>query len=303
MNIIKHENDFIRHIVTIKNLSDKTIIAYKSDLNDFFNFITDSKIKEISSNTIFSYFESLSKFKKLKDTTINRKIITLKQYFAYLEEYYKYKNPFSKLKFRFKKEKKLPKTLTIYEIKLLLSILKKQTFTSTSFQQLESYRDLALIDLLISTGIRIGEACKITLNDINLVDKVILIHGKGRKERVIYISSLDTYRNIKKWLKIRKKYISYTDHLFINRYGKCLTINSIDNIFRKYKKLAKINPLATPHFLRHTFATNLLSNGADIRSVQEILGHANVSTTEIYTEVTNNRKKEVLSKYNYRNNI
>lgn len=303
MNIIKHENDFIRHIVTIKNLSDKTIIAYKSDLNDFFNFITDSKIKEISSNTIFSYFESLSKFKKLKDTTINRKIITLKQYFTYLEEYHKYKNPFSKLKFRFKKEKKLPKTLTIYEIKLLLSILKKNTFTSTSFQQFESYRDLALIDLLISTGIRIGEACKITLNDINLVDKVILIHGKGRKERVIYISSLDTYRNIKKWLKIRKKHISYTDHLFINRYGKCLTINSIDNIFRKYKKLAKINPLATPHFLRHTFATNLLSNGADIRSVQEILGHANVSTTEIYTEVTNNRKKEVLSKYNYRNNI
>lgn len=303
MNIIKHENDFIRHIVTIKNLSDKTIIAYKSDLNDFFNFITDSKIKEISPNTIFSYFESLSKFKKLKDTTINRKIITLKQYFTYLEEYHKYKNPFSKLKFRFKKEKKLPKTLTIYEIKLLLSILKKQTFTSTSFQQFESYRDLALIDLLISTGIRIGEACKITLNDINLVDKVILIHGKGRKERVIYISSLDTYRNIKKWLKIRKKHISYTDHLFINRYGKCLTINSIDNIFRKYKKLAKINPLATPHFLRHTFATNLLSNGADIRSVQEILGHANVSTTEIYTEVTNNRKKEVLSKYNYRNNI
>ena len=79
MNIIKHENDFIRHIVTIKNLSDKTIIAYKSDLNDFFTFIKDSKIKEISSNTIFSYFESLSKFKKLKDTTINRKIITLKQ--------------------------------------------------------------------------------------------------------------------------------------------------------------------------------------------------------------------------------
>ena len=303
MNIIKHENDFIRHIVTIKNLSNKTIIAYKSDLNDFFNFITDSKIKEISSNTIFSYFESLSKFKKLKDTTINRKIITLKQYFTYLEEYHKYKNPFIKLKFRFKKEKKLPKTLTIYEIKLLLSILKKNTFTSTSFQQFESYRDLALIDLLISTGIRIGEACKITLNDINLVDKVILIHGKGRKERVIYISSLDTYRNIKKWLKIRKKHISYTDHLFINRYGKCLTINSIDNIFRKYKKLSKINPLATPHFLRHTFATNLLSNGADIRSVQEILGHANVSTTEIYTEVTNNRKKEVLSKYNYRNNI
>ena len=156
--------------------------------------------------------------------------------------------------------------------------MKKNTFTSTSFQQFESYRDLALIDLLISTGIRIGEACKITLNDINLVDKVILIHGKGRKERVIYISSLDTYRNIKKWLKIRKKHISYTDHLFINRYGKCLTINSIDNIFRKYKKLSKINPLATPHFLRHTFATNLLSNGADIRSVQEILGHANVST-------------------------
>lgn len=303
MNITHYKNNFIAHITTIKNLSCKTIIAYQSDLNDFFKYSNLLKVKEINSKVILSYFEYLSKIKKLKDTTINRKIITIKQYFNYLEDFYKIKNPFIKLKFRFKKEKRLPKTLTINEIKLLLSTLKRQTFNTSSFQQFEAYRDLALIDLLISTGIRIGEAVKITLNDINIVDKVILIHGKGRKERIIYLSSIDTYKNIKKWIKIRKSYNKFSNMLFINRYGNPLSINSVDNIFRKYKKIAKINFLATPHYLRHTFATNLLSNGADIRSVQEILGHANVSTTEIYTEVTNNRKKEVLSKYNYRNNL
>ena len=105
------------------------------------------------------------------------------------------------------------------------------------------------------------------------------------------------------WLKIRKNYNPITDKIFVNRYGQQLSIHGIEYIYNAYKKASGINMKSTPHYLRHTFATNLLANGADLRSVQEILGHSSVSTTEIYTEVTTNRKKQVLNKYNYRNKM
>ena len=129
----------------------------------------------------------------------------------------------------------------------------------------------------------------------------MLIHGKGRKERLLYLSSSDTINNIKKWLDIKSNHLS--NYLFLNRYGNPLTIHSFEDIFYKYRDLSKINHYSIPHYLRHTFATNLLTNGADIRSAQDILGHSSISTTEIYTEVSINRKQEILLKYNYRNNI
>lgn len=164
-------------------------------------------------------------------------------------------------------------------------------------------RNLALIDILISTGIRIAEASNISLNDIIYSERVILIHGKGRKQRLIYISCHQTWNNLIKWIKIRKTLTTYTDMLFVNRYGKQLGIHGIEYIYNQLKMDAKINPKSTPHYLRHTFATYLLANGADLRSVQEILGHSSVAITEIYTEVTANRKKQVLNKYNYRNKL
>ena len=140
---------------------------------------------------------------------------------------------------------------------------------------------------------------KVNNND----EKIILIHGKGRKQRLVYISSEKTWNNLINYITIRNVRCYNTNYLFVNKFNEKLSINSIDNIYRKYKKLANINNKSTPHYLRHTFATNLLSNGADIRSVQELLGHSSISITEIYTEVSKSRKVEVLSKYNYRNNL
>lgn len=187
--------------------------------------------------------------------------------------------------------------------KLLNHLYIEQKNAKSDFVLWKSSRDLALIDILISTGIRIAEAANISLEDIIVSEHTILIHGKGRKQRLIYISCADTWKNLLQWLKIRRTRLTSTDKVFVNRCGEQLGIHGIEYIYNTLKKETGINPQSTPHYLRHTFATNLLSNGADLRSVQEILGHSSISTTEIYTEVTVKRKKQVLNKYNYRNKL
>lgn len=303
MRLEKHLDSFIIEMRNTKNLSNKSIKAYYSDILNFIKFINEQDDKLINSKNLIKYIDSLRTIKKLKDSSIKRKIISLKIFTQYLYDYSIIDTyPFHRLKFKYKKEHTLPKTLTIEEVKkLLYCITSSFSLTSSNFKIFEGTRDLAIIDLLISTGIRIGEVCSIKLDDINIIDKTLIIHGKGRKERLLYLSSSATINNIKKWLDIRSNHL--TNYLFLNRYGNPLTIHSIEDIFYKYRDLSKINPKSTPHYLRHTFATNLLTNGADIRSVQEILGHSNISTTEIYTEISLNRKQEVLTKFNYRNNI
>lgn len=303
MSLEKHLDSFIIEMRNTKNLSNKSIKAYYSDILNFIKFINEQNDKLINSENLIKYIDSLRTIKKLKDSSIKRKIISLKIFTQYLYDYSIIDTyPFHRLKFKYKREHTLPKTLTIEEVKkLLCCITSSFSLTSSNFKIFEGTRDLAIIDLLISTGIRIGEVCSIKLDDINIIDKTLLIHGKGRKERLLYLSSAETINNIKKWLDIRSNHL--TNYLFLNRYGNPLTIHSIEDIFYKYRDLSKINPNSTPHYLRHTFATNLLSNGADIRSVQEILGHSSISTTEIYTEISINRKQEVLTKFNYRNNI
>lgn len=294
--------EFIQLVQSTKNLSEKTITAYTSDLNDFNSFVINH---ELSNESILQYIQELTITRRLKDTTINRKLIVLKMFFEYLHsKNYIESNYFSSHQFKFKKEKRLPKTLAIKETSKLLSCVTEQYINANSdFEKWKTSRNLALIDILISTGIRIAEASNITINDIIGSERVILIHSKGRKQRLIYISCPETWNNITSWIKIRKTRSTNTDMLFVNRYGKPISIHGIEYIYNSLKIQSGININSTPHYLRHTFATNLLANGADLRSVQEILGHSSVSTTEIYTEVTTKRKKQVLNKYNYRNKL
>ena len=288
---------FINYLKATKNLSPKTLAAYSSDLKQFVTYE-----HEILKPDICTFVSYLSSDLNLKDTSICRKIITLRIFYEYLlNNNFIVTSPFNKLKFKFKQEKKLPKTLPVAEINKLLHCFEIETSSLSTFAQKEYVRDAALIDLLISTGIRIGEAVAITLDDIIASERTVLIHGKGRKQRLIYISSSVTWGRIKTLIKERST--SGNNFLFVNRYGDPITIHGVEDIYRKYAKKAQINTKSTPHYLRHTFATNLLANGADLRSVQEILGHASVATTQIYTEVTTNRKKQVLKKYNYRNKL
>lgn len=292
-----YSSKFINYLQATKNLSQKTLLAYKSDLTQFFSYESDLLHPDIC-----SFIAYLNLSLKLKDSSIRRKIITLKNFYDFLLNLEIINSsPFIKLKFRFKQERKLPKTLPINEVIKLLNCFNKAPSSLSPFARKEYTRDAALLDLLICTGIRIGEAAAITLEDIITSDNTLLIHGKGRKQRLIYISSPITWERLKVLMKERKN--ADNNYLFVNRYGNPISIHGIEDIYKKYAKRAQINTKSTPHYLRHTFATNLLANGADLRSVQEILGHASVATTQIYTEVTTNRKKQVLKKFNYRNKL
>lgn len=289
---------YIRYLQATKNLSIKTLSAYTSDLKQFFSYERD-----IIHPDICSFVSYLSSNLKLKDTSIRRKIIVLKGFYSFLidSEIIDH-SPFAKLKFRFKQERTLPKTLAVKDVSKILACFDNVDFDrQTEFAKFEYIRDAALIDLLISTGIRIGEAAAITLPYIIISERTLLIHGKGRKQRLIYISSPITWNRIMTLIKERRQ--TSEKHLFINRYGYPISIHGIEYLYKKYLKKAQIKSKSTPHYLRHTFATNLLANGADLRSVQEILGHSSVATTQIYTEVTTQRKKQVLNKFNYRNKL
>ncbi len=299
-NFYQLSSIFLNVIKTTKNLSDKTIIAYNSDLMDFCNFLS---INGLHNNIILNYVVHLFDERHLQESTITRKLVVTKMFLQFLyQNGYVEQNYYQNYTFKLKKERKLPKTLSIDESSKLIKYLSNNINRNTSkFTYWKACRDLALIDLLISSGIRIEEASNISLDDIIYSERTILIHGKGRKQRLIYISCVDTWNNLMNWIKERKTRNTNTNKIFVNRSGNQISIHGIEYIYNSIKKDCGINKRSTPHYLRHTFATNLLANGADLRSVQEILGHSSVTTTEIYTEVSINRKKQILTKYNYRN--
>lgn len=289
--------NFIEYLKSTKNLSPKTLEAYSIDLKTFLQ--VEKNLLEPDIRAYVLHLQSLG----LKDSSVKRKIVTLRIFYDYLynEKIISY-SPFFNLKFKFRQERKLPKTLSINEVRRLLDCFDCESEKMTDFSHRQFVRDCALIDLLISTGIRVAEAAAIRFDDIITYEHAVLIHGKGRKQRIIYISSSETWQRLLTQLRMQKK-LSSTSFLFTNRNDKPLTSHSIEKIYKKYANVAKINPVSTPHYLRHTFATNLLANGADLRSVQELLGHASIATTQIYTEVSSLRKKQVLRKYNYRNKL
>ncbi|MEE1321216.1 MAG: tyrosine-type recombinase/integrase [Acutalibacteraceae bacterium] len=295
-------NDFLNVIKSTKNLSPKSIIAYGSDLNDFCNYLSNNKLQK---DIVLHYTSYLLNERQLQESTIKRRLVVLKMFFEFLyQNGHIEQNYYQHYTFKFKKERKLPKTLSIEEAtKLILHLTNNTKREPATFAYWKAHRDLALIDLLISSGIRIEEASNISLEDIIFSEQTILIHGKGRKQRLIYISCDETWTNLLSWLKIRNNVKSNTNKIFVNRFGNQISIHGIEYIYNSVKKSCGINEHSTPHYLRHTFATNLLANGADLRSVQEILGHSSVTTTEIYTEVTMKHKKHILTKYNYRNSI
>lgn len=277
-------DNFFKVLKSEYNYSDYTIKNYKLDLTLFFDFLNKSNINYlyINKDNVIDYLKYLDKM-NLKNSTISRRISTLRTFYNYLMNerlinsniFLNVKNP--------KLEKRLPNYLNYTEMEELLESID----TSTD----EGLKRRLLIEMFYSTGCRVSEIINIKVNDIDFLNKKIRIMGKGSKERIVYYGDY-----AKKYLD---KYLSKgmdKDYLFVNKHGDKYTVEEIELIVKDIMKHLSIKTHVTPHTLRHTFATHLLNNGADIRSVQELLGHSNLSTTGIYTHVSSDRLKEVYFK-------
>lgn len=278
----------------LEDLSEKTLQAYSSDLKQLLNFcLKDNQGQRIE---ILQYVEFIALTDQYKTNTKRRKMITIKLFVSYLREVKGYSD-LELPKIAIRKEKKLPKSLTYVELKDFLKVLSVKV--SSNVKKRDQSRDKAIFEMLINLGLRISEISNMDLYDYDPADGRVVVHGKNRKERVLFLTSESAKKEIDKYLAVRNKYFPLKEEnaFFLNKYGCRLSIFGIENIFYKYRKLANINQRATPHYLRHSFATELLNNGANLRDIQELLGHSSISTTEIYTEVSTNRKKEVLTKF------
>lgn len=266
------------------NYSELTIKSYQLDLTDFFRFIESKKINylTITNHDVRGYLKYLDSC-NLKNSTISRRISTLRTFYNYLVDenivennvFHNVKNP--------KLEKKLPNYLNYNEMEELLE--------SIDISTTEGLEKRLLIEMFYSTGCRVSEMINVKISDIDFTNKTIRIMGKGSKERIVYFGDYAS-----KYLENYLSKVKCDKYLFTNKKGEKLTINEVEQIVKDIMKHISIKTHVTPHTLRHTFATHLLNNGADIKTVQELLGHANLSTTGIYTHVSSDRLKDIYFK-------
>ena len=294
MNAQQAIADFLQHGQSVKNLSDRTLRAYQSDLSQFHTHINDSNIVEITQDDLESYVDQLGTG-PYRDTSIRRKVAALKVFFRYLEENgVVHESPARKLKIKRPVENRVPVVLSSKEIKALLSAPKDQIQDLVSIRDQSpggrnryfcSVRDNVILELLFSTGIRIGELVALNLGDVNLEKKTIQITGRATRGRAVSIASESVTAALAQYAELRSERDLDSQALFVGRSGTRLTIYSIENIFKKHVRLADIKRHITPHALRHTMAAILVNSGTDIREVQEILGHASILSTQVYTRL------------------
>lgn len=281
---MKEVDNFLYFLKKELNYSDYTIKNYQLDLTDFFKYVNKSNIDFLSIENIHvrGYLKYLDTC-NLKNTTISRRISALRTFYNYLlEKGFVKSNIFLNIK-NPKLEKKLPNYLNYTEIEELLASIDTRTD--------EGLERRLLIEMFYSTGCRVGEMVNVKISDIDFYNKTIKVMGKGSKERIVYYGDYAS-KYLEDYLKNKDK----KGYLFTNKRGEKLTIEEVEYIVRDIMKHISIKTHVTPHTLRHTFATHLLNNGADIRTVQELLGHANLSTTGIYTHVSSDRLKDVYFK-------
>lgn len=286
-------NLFLNYLMIERDYSEKTKIAYEDDINNFFQFLKmsgDVNYLTIDSLDIRSYLSFLYD-RQYSRNSISRKIASLRSFYQFLlkneiiEE-----NPFSYVHMR-KKHARLPRFFYEKEMDAL--------FESASGEEPLDLRNSALLEILYGSGLRVSECANLTLEDVDFSANVLLIHGKGKKDRYVPFGSfaqdaLNEYLEHGRTILMEKHGREHT-YVFVNHHGNLLTPNGISYILNQLIKKSSLTGNIYPHMLRHTFATHLLNNGADMRTVQELLGHTNLSTTQIYTHVT----KENLQK-NYR---
>jgi len=276
---------FIEHLKVEKNFSINTLVNYSGDLKQFFKFCGEKEnIRNISGLNIREFVVELT-LKKYGKASIERKLATLKSFFFYLKKESIIEiDPTGNVSFP-KKDKKLPRFLEAPEMGRFLDSIKGV--------KEEDFRDRAILEILYSTGLRVSELTGLNKQSLDLNNNLIRVLGKGSKERIVPVGE-----RAKEALRsyISKKAGNEEDALFLNNKKKRLDTRTVRHIIDKWSKSSKLGKHISPHSIRHSFATHLLDAGADLRSVQELLGHANLSTTQIYTHVTREKLKSVYDK-------
>jgi len=285
---IKLLNSFIDFLSSKKRFSNHTIRAYRTDLEQLIDYLgEDLMIKDLNKYDLHEYISTISK--SITSKSLSRKIATIKSLFKFMVSENIIENNISKSIRAPKISKKLPNHLTIDEMNL---------FFNKSLDMIGMpLRDLSIIDLLYSTGIRVSECASILISNINFKNNSIKILGKGKKERIVLFGD-KTKKNLMRY--INEENIKIDGYLFISGNKKSknnyITTRTIYNIVKKYIKFVSSNEKLGPHSLRHSFATHLLQTGSDLMAIKDLLGHSSLSSTQIYTHLDTKRMKEIYDK-------
>ena len=283
--------DYLTMLRVEKNLSTNSITSYKTDLKRYINFLFNKEsiqdlnsIRQIHIRNFIRYLND----QNLSSASINRSFSSIRSYHKYLSGEEKISHNPTQLLDPPKISKKLPKVLSIQDVDVIIN--------SVKLEESMGYRDKAILETLYSAGLRVSELCALEMNNILFDSAMLRVVGKGNKERYVPLGSkaiklINDYCKYIRSLLINKK---KTDgNVFLSKNGKKLTRMTIFNIMKKWTQISGINKDISPHTFRHSFATHLLEGGADLRAVQEMLGHSDISTTQIYTHLDNEYLKEV----------
>lgn len=283
---------FIHYIAVERGLSQNTLESYQRDLIGYTNFLSKDGIQDVNRTrraNVIAYLAELQKNGRAT-STISRNLASIRAFYSFLlRDGLIDGDPTANLESP-KIEKRLPHVLSVQDVEVLLN--------SPDLRESAGLRDKAMLELLYASGIRVSELVSLNIDDVNLNMGFLKCYGKGSKERIIPLGSVALKYLHDYTLRSRHQLLRNKEEtsLFLNHHGQRLTRQGFWKIIKKYAKQANIKKDITPHTLRHSFATHLLENGADLRSVQEMLGHADISTTQIYTHITKSRLKEVYAK-------
>lgn len=287
---MKYEiNDFKYYLKNEKGLSENTTYSYIKDITLYSNYLEKrfdiTNVKKIEKNHIKAYLKYLKQTKKLSQSSISRKLTSIKQFHKFLKLEDIVKIDESTYIESLKIDKKLPSVLSIEEVDLLLDSLKMDTPLNI--------RNKTMIEVLYATGVRISELINIKINDIHINQGYIKIIGKGNKERIVPLSD-ESIKLLKLYITDSRVKLSkeYNNYLFLNYDGNKMTRQGFWKILKKLVLEAGITKDISPHTIRHSFASHLLENGLDLRYVQELLGHEDIKTTQIYTHINNQKLKQ-----------
>ena len=292
MNIDDAIEDFIGYCIFEKGLSNKTKESYYNDLKIYKEYLKNKNITNVLSITD----QNIKGFLKLRDkestSTIAHNLTVIKNFHQYLYKQNITKKDISEFIDRPKMRKSIPRVLSEEDVDKLLDIKLETCY---------DYRNKAMLELMYATGLRVSELINLELNDIDLLEGIVIILGKGSKERVVPIGDY-AIKYLKLYLEHRSELIKKENptKLFLNNHGMPITRQGFFKTLKKLLKEKGLNEEVSPHTLRHSFATHLVNRGADLRSIQEMLGHSDISTTKIYTEVSDELIKKEYQEYHPR---